>query len=280
MRAIPIALIALLVIAVSAATIAGKGEVTEFKDGDIEKWAQTFSVEVRETLIENWDWTGDNAAKISALEKRVAQLEAHLSLQQQQPAGSEDSPDGSEQGNDGETPPAGNQGEPETESSNSCTRDGKTYAHDQEWYDDWWGPNSQREVMVDGQRVTEYRYSRGISHCNNGTIQWRGAEHEWRRESAGSEDSPDGSGQGNDGETPPADNQGDSETESSNSCTRDGKTYAHDQEWYDDWWGPNSQREVMVDGQRVTEYRYSRGISHCNNGTIQWRGAEHEWRRA
>ena len=48
MRAIPIALIVLLVISVSAATIAGKGEVTEFKDGDVKSWARTFSVEVRE----------------------------------------------------------------------------------------------------------------------------------------------------------------------------------------------------------------------------------------
>ena len=182
MRAIPIALIVLLVIAVSAATIAGKGEVTEFKDGDVESWARTFSVEVRETLIDNWNWTGDNAAKISALEKRVAQLEANSSPRQQRSAGSEDSPDGSGQGYNGETPTAGIHGDPDAEPNNTCTRDGNTYAHDQEWYDEWWGPNSQREVTVDGQLITEYRYSRGISHCNNGTIQWRGQEHEWRRE--------------------------------------------------------------------------------------------------
>ena len=185
------ATIATVVLAVTAATIAGKGEVSEFKDGDIEKWAQTFSVEVRETLIENWNWTGDNAAKINALEQRVAQLESHShnsapnptqsdsgqssgngsndnsdssNSRQRRSEGTEDPPNGSRP-NESQSSPAANLDEleptptpsptPTAEPMMSCTHRGNTYSHNEVWT--W-------ESNVAGQRW------RHTAKCHDGRV--------------------------------------------------------------------------------------------------------------
>ncbi len=73
----------LLVVGFSVSTLASKGEVTVYEDGNVRPWARAFSVEVRDTLVENWNWTGDNAAKIASLERRVADLEGHSHSQSQ-----------------------------------------------------------------------------------------------------------------------------------------------------------------------------------------------------
>ena len=82
--------------------VLGKGELTLFErsNGDesarikaLEDWAETFSEEARETLVDNWNWTGDSAAKIAILESRVSSLERGMGTSvAQQTAGPEQAP--------------------------------------------------------------------------------------------------------------------------------------------------------------------------------------------
>lgn len=65
------------------------------------------------------------------------------------------------------------------------------------------------------------------------------------------------------------------------SCMHDnGKTYSHNQEWKDEWWGPNKTRVDRSGVPHVTWHRYSRGMYRCDNGNVRYGGVEHEWRRA
>ena len=160
------AVLAGVLLGATAATIAGKGEVTVFKSGNVEKWAQTFSVEVRETLVDNWNWTGDNAAKISALEQRVAQLESHIHGQSSTPQNpaSQISSDGQDS--------SGVEPEPTAEST-TCENPGSTF------YLGWFGPIGERTE----NGVIEYEYTRDKWHCDeNGNSVYEGTEVEWRRQ--------------------------------------------------------------------------------------------------
>ena len=201
------AVVAAVVVTVTAGTLAGKGEVGEFKGGDVEKWAQSFSVEVRETLVENWNWTGDNAAKISALEQRVAQLEARAhtaqqnrpqqgqsqdsestdgdssSSRQKRSEGSENPPDGSQQGSAPEDSPTSNRADPGQEPTErpkkSCTKWGRTFEHGETIYGEWYRSGSRPNPGGPGQ---QYQYSRAIASCNDGEARHAGAQQEWRNE--------------------------------------------------------------------------------------------------
>ena len=89
MKRLALAVVIAFTLGVCATTVLlGKGELPLFNSyfggtlvqriSTLEDWARRFSRDADETLVENWNWTGDLASKYSALESRIGLLEERV----------------------------------------------------------------------------------------------------------------------------------------------------------------------------------------------------------
>ena len=108
---------------VAATLLLGKGELPLFdkyfggtlnqRISTLEDWAHEFSRDAEDTLVDNWNWTGDLAAKHATLEARINSLEWRLAQSQSsQTAGSS-----AQTGSSTTSPPANGNGATSTSTS-------------------------------------------------------------------------------------------------------------------------------------------------------------------
>ena len=83
MKRLALAVVIAFTLGVCATTVLlSKGELPLFNSyfggtlvqriSTLEDWARRFSRDAEDTLVENWNWTGDLASKYTALESRIS----------------------------------------------------------------------------------------------------------------------------------------------------------------------------------------------------------------
>ena len=164
MKRLALAVVIAFTLGVCATTVLlSKGELPRFNSyfggtlvqriSTLEDWARRFSRDAEDTLVENWNWTGDLASKYTALESRISRIEERVNqLENRLTSGNSGQP--------GSAPGAGSPGttgdssppdSPQSPSSSGPSNTGSCGVHDGQersvgdtWgFGDWRPSNSQ-----------------------------------------------------------------------------------------------------------------------------------------
>ena len=159
MKRLALADVIAFLLGVGATTVLlGKGELPQFDSyfggtlvqriSTLESWARRFSRDAEETLVENWNWTGDLAARYSALETRISRIEERLNRLDGRSASDSSSGSGPQQGSADTGGPGTNGNSPSSGSTPANTascgvRDGQQRLVGDTWgFGDWRPSNS------------------------------------------------------------------------------------------------------------------------------------------
>lgn len=157
MKRLALAVVIAFLLGVGATTVLlSKGELPHFNSyfggtlvqriSTLESWARQFSRDAEKTLVENWNWTGDLAARYSALEARISRIEERISHLEGRSSSDGSSGSGPQQSTAGTGGPGTNgnspsNGSPQTSTGSTPANTASCGVHDgqQRLVGDTWG---------------------------------------------------------------------------------------------------------------------------------------------